>query len=98
MDKHVTSLEQSKKLKEIGVEQDDGKEFRAFNLSELIEILGDKFYSVEFVNAQWLARARKESYNVETCLGLDPIEAVYNLIIKVHEEGLLFNQKKDENT
>ncbi len=67
----------------------------AYLLSELIEILGQELMSLHHHiplnhnQSNWVACA--DDYVGD---GNTPIEACYNLIIKLHEEGILvFNQK-----
>jgi hypothetical protein len=121
---HVTDLETSRKLKEIGCPHNglfwhevtnstwDGEKWRqiidsrygklggayfyypCWLLSELIEILGDKFICLDWfkdpISSEKIYRAEGTLYRVS---GNTPIQAVANLIIKLNEEGILqFNQ------
>lgn len=131
MKNHVTTLDQSQKLKEIGVPQNGKyawfnsdewgielwecsycmenlrygvvKIARALLLTELIEILGDKFETLERVEG-WRGITTvlptkekfKTPYRALSGLVSNPIEAVYRLILKLHAEGVLqFNKQED---
>jgi hypothetical protein len=126
IESQVCSVEQAKKLKEIGAHQESafyyqgtreevtngkgcllsyGKQLThkdiicvsAFTLSELIEVLGEGFESLchakDGVFGKWEAYGYwNEAYHLSS--GKTPIIAAVNLILKLHKEGLIFNDKK----
>ena len=74
--------------------------YPAYLLSELIEILGDREILLLKRPVGWNCTVTTElmpyvSSSTGAC-GENPIQAVYNVFIKLHKEGLLFNGNKNE--
>jgi hypothetical protein len=71
----------------------------AFTLSELIEMLGDKGFSLyrDVTNHfhAWYYESGLDGIPIHG-KGKSFIEAIVGLILKLHKEGLIFNDKKDE--
>ena len=79
----------------------DVVKYSAFTLSELIEVLGEGFGGLrKRENDDMLGKWEThgfwgDSYHAST--GEAPISSCVNLILKLHQEGILkFNEKKDE--